>query len=277
MVSSVFGGTPPPRLHVMSFNLRRRLPAWLSRPADRWPDRVPLVTELLRAERPDVLGVQEALPTQDDDVLAALGPEYQRIGTGREADGAGERCTVYWRADRLELVGWHQLALSPTPEVAGSRGWGNPLPRVAVVADFLDRSDGGPLSVINTHLDPFSKRSQLESARLLVEVAETKGGSTVLMGDFNADRRSAAVAELLGSSLADSWAAARERSTPEWRTYSGYRAPRRGPRIDWILVGADFAVEDAAVNGRRFDGRAASDHEPVQTVLVRRDVPRSFE
>ena len=75
--------------------------------------------------------------------------------------------------------------------------------------------------------------------------------------------------ELTGrGGLADAWHAADQLLTPEWNTYSGYRAPRAGGRrIDWLLGGGGLRVLQAGVNATRFDGRAASDHEPVQALL----------
>ena len=68
--------------------------------------------------------------------------------------------------------------------------------------------------------------------------------------------------------LRDAWDAAAEQLTPQWGTYSGYRRLRRGgPRIDFVLVGRGVRVDRAGINAARFDGRAASDHEPVQAVI----------
>ena len=67
----------------------------------------------------------------------------------------------------------------------------------------------------------------------------------------------------------DAWTAAGVRLTPPWGTFSNYRTPKTGTkRIDWILVSPGIEVREAAINASRFDGAAASDHEPVQ-VLVR--------
>jgi len=68
--------------------------------------------------------------------------------------------------------------------------------------------------------------------------------------------------------LRDSWETARERLTPQWGTFSNYRRLRRGgKRIDLILVGHGVVVERTGINAARFDGAAASDHEPVQAVI----------
>ena len=89
------------------------------------------------------------------------------------------------------------------------------------------------------------------------------------MGDFNTDERSAAHQALTeGGALRDAWQAANEQVTPLFGTFSNYRNPRPGGRrIDHILVGGAVETTRVGINAARFDGRAASDHEPVQAVL----------
>ena len=277
MLAPVIGRAQAPALQLMSMNVRRRLAPSLWPTRDRWATREPLLRALLAAESPSVLGVQEALPDQDDAVLAALGDGYERVGAGRNADGTDERCTVYWDGRRLELESWRQLALSAHPDRPGSRSWGSLFPRVAVVAGFRDRFDGRRFSVVNTHLDPFSGRSRSLSAAIVRSVVDDLGDAVAVMGDLNAGSGSSAVDALLaGGVLRDSWLEAEQRLTPAWRTYSGYRAPRLGSRIDWILAGRDVHVRAAAINAQRWNGRAASDHEAVQALVeLRTDAPRT--
>ena len=256
-------------LSVMSYNIRRRLPRALSWGSDRWEVRAPLLARLLAAERPSVVGLQEALGDQGAFVAASLGAGYRVVGAGRDRDGRGEGCPIVYDSERLEETEWRQYALSSTPLVPGSRSWGNPLPRIVVVARFSDRATGAALRIANTHLDPFSARSRLLSARLISGLLGPDGTPTVLTCDANEPAGSHAYSELVGrGGLADAWRGADRQTTPEWNTYSGYRQPRaRGRRIDWLLVRGGIRVRAAGINAARFAGAAASDHEPVQALL----------
>lgn len=272
--AALIGAVTPPDLHVMTYNIRRRLPHVMPGSPDRWSTRRPLVRRILAAERPTILGVQEALADQVDDLADALGPRYRWIGYGRNPSGRGERCPIFYDAERLELTQWRQLALSSTPEVAGSRSWGNIVRRVVVEAEFTDRATGARVLASNTHLDHLSTRSRLESARYLVARAAAASAAEpdaaiVVTGDVNADVDSAVHRRLTESGvLRDTWQAAAERLTPQWGTFSNYRRLRRGgKRIDLILVGPGVVVERTGINAVRFDGAAASDHEPVQAVI----------
>ncbi|BDI22656.1 endonuclease/exonuclease/phosphatase family protein [Herbiconiux sp. L3-i23] len=278
MTQPVFGAVESPLLHLMSWNIRRRMPLSLRGGRDSWERRAPLVRLMLDTERPSVLGVQEALPEQDDRIADALGPLYRRVGGGRNADGTGERCTVYFDSARLDLVRWRQVALSTTPDLLGSRSWGAPMPRIATTVTLRDRTTGGELSVINTHLDVFSPLARVESARQLRGLAGELGPAVALFGDLNARRGSPALHVLTADGgLRDSWSQAERRATPGYRTYSGYRAPRLGPRIDWILVGSALRIRAAGVGSGRFEGYAPSDHEPVHALVELAGATRSKE
>ncbi|MDZ8202596.1 endonuclease/exonuclease/phosphatase family protein [Microbacterium sp. SSW1-59] len=262
----LIGATDAPWLHVMTFNIRRRLPLSI-RPADRWVRRRRAVEALLRIERPSILGIQEAMPSQADAVEDALGGTYRRLGHGRGRDGQGEGCPLFWDSERLELVSGEQVALSPTPSVAGSRGWGNPVPRIAVVARLRDRSTHREIVVVNTHLDVFSRRARLHAVRALHAMILDAGVPGVLLGDMNARPGSATARELWGEGLRDTWPSARRRLTSEWATFADYRSPRRGPRIDWIGVTGGIDVASVGVNTFRTSAGWPSDHLPVHALL----------
>ncbi|MEI5583343.1 MULTISPECIES: endonuclease/exonuclease/phosphatase family protein [unclassified Agromyces] len=274
--AAIIGRVTAPEVHVMSFNIRRRLPSARRGSPDRWSTRRPLVTRLLAAEQPTILGVQEALADQVHVIAEGLGPAYRWVGMGRDPSGRGERCPVFYDADRLELIAWRQRALSATPDLLGSRtrSWGNLTRRILVSAAFADRSTGARIVAFNTHLDHLSWRSRLHSARFIVELASASqaadpDAAVVVTGDFNANERSAVYRALTADGvLRDSWDAAAERITPQWGTYHGYRRLRRGgPRIDFVFAGRGVDVARVAINAARFDGLAASDHEPVQAVV----------
>ncbi|QCU79377.1 endonuclease/exonuclease/phosphatase family protein [Citricoccus sp. SGAir0253] len=265
---ALIGPVGPPGLHLMTYNIRRRLPTAGHRSPDGWPRRRELLRRLVAAEAPAVLCLQEALPDQVDWVLACLGPGHRPVGRGRRAGGGGEGTPVLYDDHRLRLTDWCQQALSDTPDLPGSRGWGALIPRIVVRATFRDLATGARFRVLNTHLDALSARARLQSARMLRRLVEADPVPTVLAGDANAVPRSRPYRELTaGGLLRDAWTAADRRVTKEWGTFSGYGPPRRGRRIDWLMVGPGIDVRTVGINAARYDGAAPSDHEPVQAVL----------
>jgi endonuclease/exonuclease/phosphatase family metal-dependent hydrolase len=250
----------------MTLNIRRRVPHLRRRHPDRWDVRAPRLAALLQAERPALLGIQEALPDQAAFVAEALG--HDSVGAGRARNGTGEGCQLLWDPRRLELLDWRQSALSTTPDVPGSRSWGGAFPRILVQAEFRDRSTDARFLAVNTHLDVLSARARQQGARAIAALVRSSALPAVLTGDLNAGDRSRAVAELLGDgTMLDAWAAAEERLTPPWGTYARYRRPGPGPRMDWIMVSPQVRVVRAGIRDAPIDGGWASDHLPVQAVV----------
>lgn len=270
----LIGPVAAPELHVMTYNIRRRMPHVRRGHPDRWETRKWFMRLLLEAERPTILAVQEALADQAAFVASSLGSSYQRVGHGRNPNGRGESVLIYYDTQRLRLDGWRQQALSATPDKPGSRSWGNMVARVVVSAEFTDLATGSHVVAFATHFDQRSRRARQLSARVIVSLATAAhqadaAAAIVVMGDVNADVYSPVYRELtVGGFLRDTWLAAAERLTPQWGTFPNYRVRRvGGKRIDLILVGPGVEVLRTGINAVRFDGAAASDHDPVQAVL----------
>src|SRR5690606_11157963 len=138
-----------------------------------WHRRRDLLAEVIRDAAPDVVGLQEALATQLDD-LARLLPQYSRLGVGRDdGDAAREHSAILYRTSRLEVAGGAEQGtfwLSVTPEVPGSKSWGNSIPRICTWARFIDREapPGSPgFYIFNTHLDHRSQPSRERAIELI--------------------------------------------------------------------------------------------------------------
>ncbi|WP_418281193.1 endonuclease/exonuclease/phosphatase family protein [Halorubrum sp. DTA98] len=159
------------RIRAMSYNVRY---ANRNDHHDAWYARRDAVAGLVRFHRPDVVGFQEPLPGQRDDLRERL-PEYAFVGRGRRANDEGEGCPVAVRTDRWTIVDDGTVWLSETPEEP-SIGWDASYPRIATWARVEPRNaeeaGGGPdrpFLVVNTHLDHEGARAREEAARLLRE------------------------------------------------------------------------------------------------------------
>lgn len=105
---------------MISFNIR------YNNPADgehAWPLRKERVASLLRFHQADLIGMQEVLQGQLEDLRALL-PEYAWVGVGRD-DGknAGEFSPIFYRASRFEVLDSGTFWLSETPELVASKSW----------------------------------------------------------------------------------------------------------------------------------------------------------
>lgn len=171
-------------VRVMSYNIRFDTP---SDGVNAWPNRIAKVAEVIQKYTPDIIGVQEALHHQLQDLVRVL-PHYSYVGVGRD-DGKenGEYSAIFYKHARFGLLSNGTFWLSETPEVPGSKSWDAALTRIASHARFFDRETGGEFLFINTHFDHIGKTARAESARLirarLGELSQSK--PVILTGDFN--------------------------------------------------------------------------------------------
>jgi endonuclease/exonuclease/phosphatase family metal-dependent hydrolase len=267
-VHPLFGPAGGSDVHVMSFNLRFAAASG----AHSWPRRRPIMAELLRHEQPTVIATQEGLHGQLTDVAHDLPDRYDWIGEGRAGGDKDEYVAIFFDTSRLEPLAHEHFWLSDTPDVAGSRSWGNATIRMATWVRFRDRHTGSEFVVLNTHFDNVSETSRVRSAALVRDRVNAfpAGLPVVVTGDFNAPaRHSAAYTILTRAGLTDTWVAAPERRSAQYATWHGYYPLiRGGPRIDWMLTRGAVRIHAAGINTYSRGGERASDHLPIQALLT---------
>ena len=157
---------PPTHLNIMAFNIRFNNPR---DSANAWDFRKDFVSSQILFHQAHILGVQQALCDQMQDLQERL-PTYQCVGVGRD-DGKtkGEFSGIFFDSTRLEMVTSGTFWLSPTPTIAGSKGWDAALPRIATWATLWDKQTRYALAVINTHFDHLGVRSRGESTNLILK------------------------------------------------------------------------------------------------------------
>jgi endonuclease/exonuclease/phosphatase family metal-dependent hydrolase len=248
-------------LDVMSFNIRY---GTAKDGENSWAARRRMLLDLLRRQDADLIGLQEALDFQIDEIVAAL-PAYASIGVGRD-DGAarGEFSAILYRKGRFRVAEAGTFWFSDTPSVPGSRSWGNTITRICTWARFIDR-DGRGFFVYNLHLDHQSQPSRERSTELLRERIEARsfsGDPVIVTGDFNVGEKNPALATLLGP-FVDTFRVVR----PDERTvgtFNGFKYGRvDGEKIDYVLVQPAAQVLSADILRFSRNRRYPSDHFPV--------------
>ena len=246
---------------VMSFNIRYATP---KDGENQWANRRTMLVEMLREQDADLIGLQEALASQIDDMLAAL-PDYAAVGVGRDDGRAkGEFSAILFRRERFRVADAGTFWFSDTPEVPGSKSWGNNVTRICTWARLIDR-DGLGLYVYNLHLDHESQPSRERSTRLLRERIDARPIPTepvVITGDFNVGEENPALAVLKGPFL-DTFRVVKPAETTVG-TFTAFTFGRTGgPKIDYVFVQPGTAVLDAEIVRFSRNERYPSDHFPV--------------
>lgn len=262
-----------PTIRVMSFNIRLNIS---HDGPNAWPYRKDLAASMVHLHQPDIVGLQEVLPDQVDDLVARL-PDFDWVGVGRD-DGVrkGEFAPIFYRRVRLTLLDQGTFWLSETPDIPGSLGWDADCIRITTWAQFLDTATNTTFLFYNTHFDHRGKVARKESARLLLKDALTRAGMVpvIVVGDLNCNERAPAY-RLLTDDADDIpfrlWDAKTQSATPHHGpsgTFHAFTGELR-ERIDYIFVSKGIHVLRHATLADYWDGkRYPSDHMPVVADVV---------
>jgi len=240
-----------------------------------WDHRRPLVASIIRFHEVDLLGVQEALRSQLDDMVSDM-PEYDWFGVCR-TDGStqprpdGEFSAILYRKDRFEKLAGNTFWLSQTPEKIGSVGWDAALPRIVTWVKFKDRQTGKIFFHFNTHFDHIGEQARAESAKLILrKIKEIVGdGEVILTGDFNCGETEPPYKNITDTSasfhMTDAMTISRIPHHGPMATFAGtfQISGLIDHRIDFIFVRGNVEVLRHAVISDNWNGNLASDHLPV--------------
>jgi endonuclease/exonuclease/phosphatase family metal-dependent hydrolase len=267
-------------LLVMSFNIRY---GSANDGANNWDQRKDMACEVVRRQNPDLIGLQEALRAQIDDLRAALA-EYAEIGCGRD-DGKtqGEYSGILYRKDRFELTESGTFWLSDTPEVPGSITWGNACTRLCTWGRFVPKPSGKPFYMYNTHLDHISQLSREKGIALIMARVKNRPhpDPVILTGDLNSGETNAVVRYLRGEHqlkaannglsqnplpLVDTFRVL-HKDASDVGTAHGFKGGCTGSKIDYIFAQPDVQILQAEILHDNQDNRYPSDHFPVTAAL----------
>jgi endonuclease/exonuclease/phosphatase family metal-dependent hydrolase len=234
---------------------------------NNWNNRKDWLIGLLKYHEPDIIGTQEGLKHQLDDMLEGL-PDFKMVGVGRD-DGKekGEYSAILYNAVKYTLVDQGTFWLSDSPEKV-SVGWDAALPRVCTWA-LLETREGNRFYVYNTHFDHVGEKARAESARLIsTHVRNSVKAPTVILGDFNVTPDTAPYGV-----LSEHFQDARQESLTEpygpEATFNAFRfeeQPER--RIDYIFLYGKWEVLSFATLSDSKEMRYPSDHFPVVADLT---------
>ncbi len=203
-------------LRVASFNVRCANCSRNDRTNKReknWEVRRTKVISQIKAEKVDVIGVQEASPgilkgtktSQFEDLAKRLGEPYQltntyRYGCARSTsyksctkvdNGASADVRIIYNTERLELLDQGSKQLDKEKATSG--------PRFLAWAIFQDRTDGRKFFFANAHTEPGQSKAKRalrkRQANLIVSTIKANNPDNlpvVLVGDFSSTKLTSA-------------------------------------------------------------------------------------
>lgn len=230
-----------------------------------WKDRLPHVSGLIQFHQIGIVGIQEGLISQVNDLTQALG--YKYLGVGRD-DGKdkGEFSAILYDSNQFTVLDQGTFWLSETPDVP-SKGWDAALNRVCTYGKFKD-SEGKEFYVFNIHYDHRGELAREESSKLVVRKAKEinkENLPALFMGDYNADPNHPAYLAVVNSK---DWKDARLISEiPSYGphgTFTGFKWETLPENIiDHVFVSGPLKVIRHGILSDNYGKKYPSDHFPV--------------
>ncbi len=252
-------------LRVMTFNMRYNSS---KDTGDRaWKKRLPLIKQMIKELKPDIIGAQELRPIQ----LLALKKEtllaYGTFGDSRESKFGfpkGEYNSVLYKRGKLNLKKHGTFWLNKDKKKE-KKGWGARDLRICTWGKFKTKKDKKTMWIFNTHLDHRSGKAKIEGLKLIIAVAKEKTNNfaqpAIIMGDFNMYEPQ--VNKIIEeNNIKNTKIIAKKKSGP-LGTFHGWNLGP-GKTIDYILVASKEPITvNEFVVYERSDKKFLSDHRPV--------------
>ena len=262
-------------LSIMTFNIRYGL---ADDGINKWEFRRELLFQTLKKYDADLIGLQEALQFQIDEIKQAL-PQYEAIGVGRDdGQAAGEFSAILYKKAVFSMDTSGTFWFSSTPEISGSMDWGNTYPRICTWGRFKIQKGGKYLYLYNVHLDHISQPSREKSVAFLSQRIKQRlfMNPVFVTGDFNAAENNPAIRFLKSETaldldgqivknpllLMDSFRLTTAEKDSVG-TFHGFRGFRNGDKIDYVFVQPGIKVNSAKIIHDHLGDIFPSDHYPV--------------
>lgn len=240
---------------------------------NNWKFRKDRVATFIQQEKLDIVGMQEVLHNQLEDLKTRL-PEYAEVGIGRE-DGKqqGEYAPIFYRKDRFKLLDSNTFWLSQYPDSVGFIGWDGACTRIATWAKLEEKSTGKIFLAVNTHMDHVGVEARRKGALLIIKRIQDIVGNrpAVLTGDFNVNDKSEAYQTLTTNDfvLKDAYKTADVKEGVSYTFHDFEKVPmNEREKIDFIFVTPQIKVTRSWIPKENPDGKGVlSDHNPQLATL----------
>lgn len=255
----------PATINVMSYNVRY---GDAKDGTNEWYYRLEANIKMFEDQKPDVVGMQEALDYQMAFFKEFL-DGYKGVGVGREnGKKKGEHMGVFYNTKTVKLIKWGTFWLSETPDKP-SKGWDAVCYRTATWALFKDKASGNKFFFVDTHLDHRGVVAQEEGLKLIVSRIESINPENlpmILVGDLNVlpDNK---ILEPLSGVMKSARDVAMKTDTGA--TYNAWGKADQAKPIDYIYFKGFASCPVFEVVRKPYDNRKfISDHYPVKATLV---------
>jgi endonuclease/exonuclease/phosphatase family metal-dependent hydrolase len=236
-----------------------------------WKDRSTHLINQIKFHKMDIIGTQEGLYHQLEDMKSGLGFPY--IGVGRDHGRTeGEFSAIFYNPDLFELIEHETFWLSETPEQP-SKGWDAALNRVCTWGRFKTKKGNKQFYIFNIHYDHIGQLAREESSKLVVSKIKEinkKNLPVIFIGDFNVTPDNPAYQTVIeNSDLKDSRSTSQSPSIGNQGTFNGFNWDKLPDGIiDHIFVSPNITVMRHGILTDNYGMKYPSDHFPVMVEVT---------
>jgi len=245
-----------------------------------WSSRKDSCTAIIRAQKPDIIGFQEVIEPQMEDLKTAF-PDFIAFGfEGPEMDAHPvgyhgiAKNPILFSKERYEMLAAGEYWLSETPLQAGSISWNSARARHANWVRLRDKKSGKDFRFINLHLDHKSQDARENQIKIVVNEANQYAPNypQVLTGDFNSSAANAVYGIIKENDWQDSYTVLHGDREPGYTVHQfqgeHYEKKETGKKIDFIFYRGNVKTTAATIIKDSKNGRYPSDHYFVSAALV---------
>jgi endonuclease/exonuclease/phosphatase family metal-dependent hydrolase len=245
------------------------------RAGNGWADRKELCADVMLAQKPDLIGLQECQRVHLQYLKTRLSGFDSFALNNPDARAYPLNAILYSRA-RYELVSAGGFWVSEKPHVPGSKSWDSAEARFVNWVQLRERSSGKELRHWNTHLDHIGQIAREKGAELIVQASAALPDTLpqLLTGDFNAHADNPAIKRVAAGGWTDTYSAIH--GPDPGFTAHGFLGPehakklkgKHGGKIDWIWCRGPVKPLAAEIIRDSRNGRYPSDHYFVSAVVA---------
>jgi endonuclease/exonuclease/phosphatase family metal-dependent hydrolase len=234
-----------------------------------WVKRAPVIRSMIQFHDFDILGTQEGLKHQLEDLKTGL-PGYTYYGIGRD-DGKekGEHSVIFYKTDKFNVLKSGDFWLSETPEKPGP-GWDARLNRICSWVQFQDKASKKKFYFFSVHYDHQGVKARIESSKLILQKIKEIAGNdkAIFVGDLNGGRSSEWYKTLASTDwLTDAYTKAKVVYASNASFNSFGKQVDSDEVIDHIFTTQGFVIDKWGILTDTYHGKYPSDHFPVLVKL----------
>jgi len=258
-------------IHVLTCNIRVALDEDETNGVG-WSKRKEACLQVIKAQKPDIIGFQEVLKPQFLDLKEGF-KDFQGLNfDGPEMDLYKEgyhgiaKNPVFFSKKRFELIAAGGYWLSEAPLVAGSKSWETARARNMNWVRLYDRVAQKEFRFMTLHLDHVSNQAKLAQIKVVLDESAQYQPDfpQILVGDFNAAATSAIIQSVLSAGWEDSYVAVNGNQNPGPTVHSflGENDPKKDIRkkIDFVFLKGPAKASASRIIKDTYKGIYPSDH-----------------